>query len=151
MFEGSSLTSLPANFNLPAVTGNVGTYYCCEMFADCTALTSLPTNFTIPQSITAINSYFCDCMFYNCHNLILNANFRLRGLTSTQLAVANVYYRTFYCNVNKTYARQPVSIATILNGTPNPASAKGTFVTYNATQGANRWSDYASAHTNWKS
>jgi len=153
MFSGcSSLTSLSNNFNLPAGITTVGTSFCSGMFESCSSLGALLSSFNLPAGITTVGSGFCSGMFSGCShdNFKVNAAFKFPRLSQSEINKSNVFYRTFYCNANKTYPRQTVSAASIINGNPVPSSTRGTFTSYNATQSANRWSDYNSLNANWQ-
>jgi hypothetical protein len=153
MFCGcGDITSLPVNFNIPQGITKVGSTFCYQMFASCITLGALPVNFNLPQNIMTLGDYFCAYMFYDCahDNFQVNSVFRFPLISQQNLDRSEVFYNMFSCDASKTYIRQPISIATILNGNPVPSSARYTFSTYNATQGANRWSDYNSIHANWK-
>ena len=95
---------------------------------------------------------FCERMFYGCDNanFKVNASFRFPRLAQVGVDNPDNFYQMFYCSTNKTYPRQNISATTIINGNPTPSTYKGIFFTYNATQGANRWSDYNSLAAAWK-
>jgi hypothetical protein len=125
------------------------------MFQGCSNLTSLPANFKLPQGITTVGVNFCAEMFNSCDNANFKVNnaFRFPLLSQSDIDKSGVFRQTFYCDANKTYSRQNISASTILNGNPAPsnnAATMRTFFTYDATQGANRWSDYASLPAQWK-
>jgi hypothetical protein len=89
----------------------------------------------------------------NCYgnNFQVGAAFKFPPLlSSTMVNKVNNFYRVFYCNNNKTYVRQNRIAASIINGLPVPSSARGTFFTYDATQGENRWEDWGDIDPNWK-
>jgi len=153
MFYGcSSLITLPNNFNLPPNIITVGDAFCRLMFHNCTSLGVLPAYFSIPQGITSVGASFCGEMFQGCDHdsFMVNAAFMFPLLMQSELDKTDVFYRTFRCATNKTYPLQNTLALIILNGNPTPSSNRQTFSTYNATQGANRWSDYNSLAAEWK-
>ena len=151
-----SLMALPVSFNIPqSIAGKVGGYFCGGMFNDCRSLTALPSSFTIPSMVTGSlysQSNFCDQMFYNCthDDFQIPVNFRFPQLSQEEMNKSGTFYLTFGCDFNKTYSRQSIDALTILNGNPLPPYDRRTFFTYDAVQGANRWSDYNNLATQWK-
>ena len=70
MFAGcASLTTLPADFNLPQNITTTGRSFASGMFIRCSRLTTLPADFTFPQGITAEVVFFAQNMFAYCTNL----------------------------------------------------------------------------------
>jgi hypothetical protein len=158
MFYGCSGNAFTMNsiFQLPQglVYGQVCSFM--QMFWLCSGSAFTMNNiFTLPQAMTDAYSALANGMFNQCHGsgFQVGAAFRFPPLLS-QAAVNNLtnLHRVFYCYTNKTYPRQNRTIASIINGLPVPSSARETFFTYDATQGANRWSDYndPGIDGNWK-
>jgi hypothetical protein len=143
---------LRADFRFAADWNNVttvGNNFCLSMFND-SSPEYLP-DWNLPTGITTVGTAFCSQMFFNCISTFNPpVSFEFPLLSQTEINKTDVFYRTFYCNKNVTYFRQPRTATLILNGNPVPPSARGTFFTYDATQGANRWNDYNSLNANWK-
>ena len=156
MFQSCNGIAFTMNsvFNLPQSITTVGTNFCQQMFQSCNgSVFTMNSVFNLPQSITTFNECFCYQMFSYCvhDNFQVNSVFRFPCLSPQNLSVPDMFYQTFYCDISKAYSRQNVSITQILNGNSTPTDARQTFTTYNATQGANRWSDWSSVAANWKS
>ena len=74
----TSLSSLPAGFNLPPNIESVGISFANAMFSGCTNLTTLPAGFNLPQGIMDARDYFANDMFSSCTKLTsLPAGFNL--------------------------------------------------------------------------
>jgi len=149
-FQCTSLASLPDGFTLPQNMPNASWWFCRHMFSGCSSLGALPDNFNLPQNVTSVGDSFCNNMFNGCNNdnFRVNDAFRFPLLPLSELNKS--FLNMFYCSANKIYPRQNISAATILNGNPTPSTNKHAFFTCDATQGANRWSDYNSLPTEWK-
>jgi hypothetical protein len=148
-FNMNSIFQLPQGLLL----GGLNTFF--QMFGQCygNSFTMNPI-ITLPQAMTDTSSGFANSMFSQCHGsgFQVGSAFKFPPLLSqATVDKSNNFLRVFYCWTNKTYHRQNRTIASIINGLPTPSMARGTFLTFNATQGANRWSDFndPGIGTNW--
>lgn len=70
MFENcSSLTTLPASFNLPQNLTQTSTLFANDMFKNCTSLNALPEGFNLPQELTYLSNFFAASLFEGCTSL----------------------------------------------------------------------------------
>jgi len=156
MFSQCSGAAFTMNsvFQLPQGLLKAGLNTFARMFTTCSgALFTMNNIFTLPQVMIDTSSGLANGMFSQCtgSGFQVGAAFRFPPLLTQQmLDMSGNLINVFHCWTNKTYHRQNRTIASIINGLPAPSSAKGTFHTYDATQGANRWSDWDSIDSNWR-
>jgi len=65
----TSLTSMPAGFNLPSGITSVGNGFLYSCWRDCTSLSSMPSGFNLPTGITTVGDYFLLSCWRNCTSL----------------------------------------------------------------------------------
>jgi len=93
-FNCTSLTNLPADFNLPQGLTEVGDSFAYLMFYYCQSLTNLPAGFNLPQGLTEVGDNFACALFGYCTSLSnLPADFNLpQGLN----VVGNSFARLMF-------------------------------------------------------
>jgi hypothetical protein len=65
-YNCTSLSSMPAGFNLPTGITSVGDSFLQSCWYGCTSLTSMPSGFNLPTGITSVGSYFLYGCWRNC-------------------------------------------------------------------------------------
>jgi len=65
----TSLSSMPAGFNLPSGITSVGNYFLYNCWYGCTSLTSMPAGFNLPSGITSVGNYFLYACWESCTSL----------------------------------------------------------------------------------
>jgi len=80
----TSLTSMPAGFNLPTGITSVGGSFLSSCWRYCTKLTSMPSGFNLPTEITSVGGSFLSSCWENCTSLSsMPSGFNLpTGITS---------------------------------------------------------------------
>jgi hypothetical protein len=83
-FYCTSLSSMPAGFNLPTGITSVGNNFLHSCWNNCTSLTSMPVGFNIPNGITTVGSSFLYGCWLGCSSLTsMPSGFNLpTGITS---------------------------------------------------------------------
>ena len=83
-YNCTSLSSMPAGFNLPTGITTVGDGFLEGCWFGCTSLTSMPSGFNLPTGITSVGSNFLVGCWYNCTSLTsMPVGFNLpTGITS---------------------------------------------------------------------
>jgi hypothetical protein len=65
----TSLTSMPAGFNLPSGITSAGNRFLASCWYGCSSLTSMPAGFNIPTGITSVGAWFLYYCWYGCSSL----------------------------------------------------------------------------------
>jgi len=94
-YNCTSISSMPAGFNLPSGITGVGSNFLALCWGGCTSLTSMPSGFNIPTGITSIGSSFIQSCWFGCSSLTsMPSGFNIpTGITSVG---DNFLYQCWY-------------------------------------------------------
>ena len=83
-YSCTSLSSMPAGFNLPTGITTVGSWFLASCWQGCTSLSSMPSGFNLPTRITTVGGNFLYSCWRGCTSLSsMPAGFNLpTGITS---------------------------------------------------------------------
>ena len=155
MFHGCSgqAFTMGAKFNFPPNLKTLGQNSIRDTFNGCNgAQFTMNDICNLPQQVETVANNVFYYVFAGCFGDAFQVNdvFQFPLLGANELNRSGVFLYAFSVSQNKSYVRQARTIASIINGNSTPTSTKRTFATFDATQGANRWSDWDSVDADWK-